>query len=137
MSVFESDARKFGWSSLVHVVPINATGEATSIIKNYTTVNILQVRKQARSTWGDMAADFNDELPASLGMTDINRVDIEVDHGHFYYRIKSTMIAKCIKGSFEKASIKALFNQKRKFTWTDHITSIEELDGPTMLQIIV
>ena len=31
-SVFESDARKFGWSSLVHIVRINDANDTQSII---------------------------------------------------------------------------------------------------------
>ena len=56
MSAFESDARKFGWMSLVHVVRINNANENKSTIKNYTPVNLSQVIIQARATWGDRNA---------------------------------------------------------------------------------
>ena len=47
------------------------------------------------------------------------------------------MITKRIEGIFDEASIKTIFNKKREFTWNDPITGIEELDDPTMLQIII
>ena len=49
ISAFESDTHKFGWSYLAHVVPINIVGEIESIIKNYTSAAIVQVKKQARA----------------------------------------------------------------------------------------
>ena len=70
-------------------------------------------------------------------MTVINPADTEGDCVHFYRRIQATMIAKRIEGLFDQAPINTFFNKKRDFTWTDTATGIEELDGPTMLQIIV
>ena len=50
MSTFESDAPKFGWSSLVHVAQINNAGETKSILKDYIYVTLSHVKKQARAT---------------------------------------------------------------------------------------
>ena len=137
MSVFESDACKFGWNSLVHVVPTNTTNETKSIIKNYTSVTLSRVKKQARAAWGDRTVDFNDDVPDKLEINAIDPGGEENDHPHFYRRTRADMIAKRIKGTFDEASIKTIFNKKREFTWNDPITGIEELDGPTMLQIII
>ena len=91
MSAFESDARKFGWSSLVHIVPINDAADTKSIIKDYTSVTLAQVKKQARATWGDRAAAFNDAVPAKLVITAIDRTSEEHDRAHFYRRTRATM----------------------------------------------
>ena len=137
MSAFESDARKYGWSSLVHIVPINDAAETKSIIKDCTSVTLSQVKKQARATWGDRTAAFNDEVPDNLVITEIDPAGEPTDRVHFYRRTRATMIAKRVEGLFDEASMKTLFNKKREFTWTDPATGIEELDGPTMLQIII
>ena len=108
-----------------------------SSIKNYASITLSQVKKQARATWGDRAADFNDEVPDDLFITAIDPAGNEAERVHFYHGTRVTMIAKRIEGLFDEASIKTLFNKKREFTWNDILTGIEELDGPDMLQIII
>ena len=64
MSAFESDARKFRWCALVNVVMSNGTGQYNKfILKIFSEVNVGMVKKQARTTWGDRAAVFGDNLP--------------------------------------------------------------------------
>ena len=47
------------------------------------------------------------------------------------------MIAKRIEGIFDEGSIKTLFNKKKEFTWTDPVDGSDEIDGPTLVQIII
>ena len=133
MSVFKSNASKFGWSFLVQIVPFESAEETKSIIKYYTSVTIKQVKKQVRSTWGDRAAGFDDELPEKNDITSIDSVSKVVDCVHFYCIIRATIVAKRIEGLFDETSIKTLFNKKREFTWNDPLTDIKELDGPKSL----
>ena len=55
----------------------------------------------------------------------------------FYCRIKLTMISKQIEGRLDEASFKMLLVKKKKITWIPPITGAQELDRPTMLQLIV
>ena len=64
MDIFSADARKFGWAALVDVVPTTATGNPMSILQNFTELTLDHVKKQARETWGDRAANFDDDVPA-------------------------------------------------------------------------
>ena len=99
--------------------------------------SLSQVKKQVRATWGDRAVAFDDKVLDDLDITTIDSVDDEADRVHFYRMTRVTMIAKIIEGLFNEASIKTLFNKKREFTWNDSLTGIKDLDGPTMLQIII
>ena len=45
MTVFESDARKFGWGSLVNILPFDALGGVHSILCNFTEVQLEKVKK--------------------------------------------------------------------------------------------
>ena len=66
MTVFESDARKFGWGSLVNILPFDALGGVHSILCNFTEVQVDKVKKQARITWGDTTVNFDEDLPKNL-----------------------------------------------------------------------
>ena len=71
-SAFESDAHKFGWSALVNVVPSDGTGQhKKSILKNFSEVTVEMVKKQARTTWGDRAAAYSNNLPQIMNITAI------------------------------------------------------------------
>ena len=48
MNTFESDARKFGWITLVNAVPFDSTGQHNkSILKNFSEVTVETFKKQA------------------------------------------------------------------------------------------
>ena len=49
MNAFESDARKFGWGSLVNIIPFDALGGTHSILLNFTEVYLDEVKRQART----------------------------------------------------------------------------------------
>ena len=61
MRILASNSQKFGWITLVNIFPTTVAGDPKSILKNHTSVTLLQVKKQARISWGDIAAAF-DEL---------------------------------------------------------------------------
>ena len=58
MTALQTDARKFGWGPLVNIVPINEDGDTKSLIKQYNEVTLLDVKRQARITWGDRTAAY-------------------------------------------------------------------------------
>ena len=46
MSAFESDARKFGWSALVNIIPSEGTGQHhKSILNNFSEVTTKMVKQ--------------------------------------------------------------------------------------------
>ena len=137
MTFFESDARKFGWGSLVNIVSFDALEGAHSILRNFTEVQLDEVKRKTRITWGDPTADFDDDLPANLVCEAIDPAANAPHIPRFYRRVRVGMIAKRIEGSLDEASMKTLMIKKRDFSWTNPTTGAIELDGPTMLQIII
>ena len=137
MTFFESDARKFGWGSLVNIVSFDALEGAHSILRNFTEVQLDEVKRKTRITWGDPTADFDDDLPANLVCEAIDPAANAPHIPRFYRRVRVGMIAKRIEGSLDEASMKTLKIKKREFSWTNPTTGAIELDGPTMLQIII
>ena len=137
MSTFESDARKFGWSVLVNVVPSKVTEQNKNfILKKILEVPHKQVKNQVRTTWEDCAAAFGNDLPQDMAITVINPAG-NATHPHFFYcQIKLTMISKWIEGSIDEAWFKTLLVKKKKNTWIDPIAGAPEFDGLTMLQLI-
>ena len=87
--------------------------------------------------WGDGAAAFDNNLPQDLTVTDIDLEGELNHHPFFYYRNKATMIEKWIEELLDEASTKVFFNKNKYFTWTNAATGIDELDGSTMLQLVV
>ena len=137
MTSFESDARKFGWGSLINIIPFDALGDTHLILRNFTEVQLDEVKKQARITWGDSTVNFGDDLPTNLVCEEIDPADNTSHLKRFYRRVRAEMIAKRIEGSLDEASMKILMIKKRAFSWTNQTTGAIELDVPLMLQIII
>ena len=105
MTAFESDARKFGWGSLVNLIPFDAIGGTRSILLNFTEVHLDEVMKQARTTWGDTTARFEDDLPANLVCQALDPATTLAHVPRFHRRVRAGMIAKRIEGSLNLYSL--------------------------------
>ena len=126
-SQFETDASKFGWGNLIGNVSINAGDDTRNILVNTREITLEMVQKHARTTWGELLA-FNDPLPDDFAVRAIDPATHAPQRPHFYRRVRSTMIAKRIEASLDKASLKSLFLDKAKFQWTEENGNINNDD---------
>jgi len=137
MDTCDMDARNFGWGSLVNIVPYDAVRRSHSILRNFTEVKLVDVKKQARPTWGDPAIAFGVDLPDDLVTHTVDPASEALDKPRFYHRVRAGMIRKRIEGSLDDASFKTLMLKKKDFCWTNPTTGSIDHDEPTMLQIII
>ena len=93
------------------------------------------VQKHARTTWGNLDP-WATNLPPTLNVRAIDPATHAAQRPVFYRRARSTMIAKRIKATLDKASMKSLNLEKAKFQWKEANGAIQN-DGPTMLFIIL
>ena len=136
MDAFFSDARKFSWGVLVNVVLTTAGENLKSILANFTEVKLKHVKKQARTTWGDTAADFNDNVTTTLTTATINPVGEENYRPHLYCCARAKEFVHQIKGSRDNSYFKNLLLKKRDFSLTGDNGSFT-MDVPTVLQMLV
>jgi hypothetical protein len=122
---------RFGWSKLVHKVPVN--GNNLSLLRNHTLVSLDNVQAQARTYFAPVTHQTN---PIDFK---IDALDPDNDDAHktcFYLRVKSNIIAKALYAHLSSASIKSLELEKSKFIWTDGDGN-QKMDGPTIIKLIL
>ena len=114
---FETDSSNFGWGLLVgNVITRNAQDpETKSIFTHSKDLTIELVQRHARTTWGSITDPWDSALPQDIIVRDINPAQNAAQRGHFYRRTRSLMIAKRIEASLDKASLKSLMLEKKKF----------------------
>ena len=134
---FESDASDFGWGTLIGRVKIDGVnnGPTKNILTETRELTLEMIQKHACTTWGNLDP-WATNLPASFTVRTIDPATHASQRSVFFRRTRSTMIAKRIKASLDKASMKSLNLEKSKFQWRDANGTIHN-DGPTMLYLIL
>jgi hypothetical protein len=133
------DSRKFFWSPLINLVPIDATGNIKKkILQDFEDLTLDAVKKQAERTWSNPQALFDDPLPADFIISDLNNIQTDNNERKcFFRRNRAALIAERIEGIISAETHKSLMLRQSDFAWTDPHTGHASFDGPTMLKILV
>ena len=110
-------------------------GPIRNILTETRDLTLEIVQKHTRLTWGSLDP-WGTDLPATFTVRDIDPAIHAAQCPAFYKRTRSTMIAKRIKASSDKASMKSLNLEKSKFQWHEPNGNIIQ-DGPTMLYLLL
>ena len=100
---FETDASNFGWGQLIGNVQINNVPDQRNIMTNTREITLEMVQKHARTTWGNLNP-WADPLPQNFDVRAIDPATHAAQRPHFYWRVRSTMIAKRIEETLDKVS---------------------------------
>ena len=116
MNNFESDARKFGWGTLVNNFPYDIVGGVQSVLRNFPEVKLDDMKNQARVTQGYPVIAFDEDLSADLISTTIDLTNADPDIIRFHPHVRTWMIAKRIESSLKEDYLKTLMLKKYDFT---------------------
>lgn len=132
------DASNFGWGPAIGAIQVDAAGATKNILTQAREITLELVQKASCRTWmaGYPAIPFADPMPADFDITTIYPAANAAQRPQFFRRTRSTMIAKRIEASLDKASDQSLMLEKKSFQWTEANGNIY-FDGTTMLHLIL
>ena len=131
---FKQLSQSFGWGVLINVI-MNAKGEPCSLLQDFRNLTLEDVQWQARTIWEDDSS--TGPLPKVFTTRAIDPANVQTDRDIFFQRVRSRMISKCLLKYIDPASKKSLETKKKQYEWLDQASGRVELDGPTMLKIIL